>query len=49
MPEYYCEDCGEPFDIEDGGYHGPEDRESEECHPFMAFITICKECDDAAV
>jgi len=49
MDSYYCENCGKPFDIRDGGYLGPKDRGSEECNPFMEFVTICQGCDDAAV
>lgn len=40
-----CCRCGKAMaDYTDVGYDGPKDRSSEECHPFLEWETLCREC-----
>jgi len=45
--EYKCDICTNPFDLRDGGYLGPQSKEDEACHPFVAFEAVCPKCDSA--
>jgi hypothetical protein len=42
-----CTRCNRAFHIDGMGYIGPEDRDDTRCNPFMQFIYLCKECEDA--
>ena len=43
----YCADCGKRVDdLNDVGYLGPVDRESECCSPFIPFELVCTDCEE---
>ena len=53
---YKCDICGKDFNLEQGGYLGPNDPESEKVHLFNEFEKVCGGCamdpgetEDAAV
>ena len=39
-----CDICGESFDLREGGYLGPNDPESEACHSWKEFESVCSKC-----
>lgn len=45
---FECDDCHNVFSYLDVGYDGPKDRSDHGCHPFMEWVTLCRECEEKA-
>lgn len=46
MEEYICDQCYIEMDIHEVGYLGAplSEAPTQECHPFTALETLCREC-----
>lgn len=48
VSNWECSKCGKVMSdyVSEVGYDGPEDRGSQECHPFMAWEVLCRSCEE---
>ena len=44
--ELVCDRCGKQMtDYSEVGYDGPFERDDDACHPFMAWLLLCRNCE----